>query len=378
MNYVPAVADDPADIAACQKLFHDFARQTAKGTPLYSRLAAGIAEDQRLAGLLLHAPVAQRLPVLLFACVHWLLLGEPAARLARYYPNIAGQNVGGASALSGDPFPAFAEFCAERASVLHELLATRRTQTNEIGRTALFVPVFGLIERELGSLSQVDVGASAGLNLLMSHFDFTYQPGGSIRTGSTVHLTCGTRGDVPVPSTHPSIGAAIGIDQSPIDLADVEQARWLEACVWPDQVERFERLRSAIGIARRVGVDVRTADAVHGVALAATQAAHAGHPVLTTSWVMNYLSAGERIAFIAELDGLAAGGTDCSWVYAESPALCPELPGTPQASSTDQPTAVVVVRWRAGRRTAEHVADAHPHGAWMHWKSGSGQPGTTA
>ena len=42
--------------------------------------------------------------------------------------------------------------------------------------------------------------------------------------------------------------------------------RWLEACVWPDQVERFERLGAAIEIANRVGVDVRRGDAVESVA----------------------------------------------------------------------------------------------------------------
>ena len=62
---------------------------------------------------------------------------------------------------------------------------------------------------------------------------------------------------------------------------------------------------------------------------------------------------------------------DLSMVYAESPALCPELPGIPPATGPDQPTAVVIVRWRNGRRVASHVADAHPHGAWMHWTPGA-------
>ena len=42
-------------------------------TPLYQRLSIGIAADPPLADLLLHAP-PQRQPVLLFACVHNLLL----------------------------------------------------------------------------------------------------------------------------------------------------------------------------------------------------------------------------------------------------------------------------------------------------------------
>lgn len=350
-----------SDVEACQKLFADFARQTAAGAPLYSALTAGIAKDRQLAGLLLAASPTQRLPVLLLACVHRLLLDAPDAQLARHYPNLAGRDL-----VHGDPFGAFKEFCAHRNDALRELLATRRTQTNEIGRTALLVPTLAMLEREVGELTHVDVGASAGLNLLLGHYDFRYDPGGTIEAGSSVCLLCDTRGAIPVPPVHPAIARAIGIDPTPIDVDDRNQARWLEACVWPDHVERFERLRSAIAVARDVGVDLRTGDAVDDVAATVGEAAVAGHPAVTTTWVMNYLAADERADFVAAMDHVASG-QDCSWVYAESPALCPDLPGMPVGRGPDRPTAVVVVRWRDGQRSAQHVADAHPHGAWMHW-----------
>lgn len=349
------------EVAACRKQFADFARQTANGTPLYSRIAAGIADDPALAALLIIAPEQQRLPVLLLACVQSLLLDEPDAELARFYPNLAGRHVA-----TGDPLPAFRAFCESHRGQLADLLATRHTQTNEIGRTALFLPCFGELEREVGALAHIDVGASAGLNLLLPRYDFVYEPGGTVAAGSTVRLTCGTRGPVPVPERHPTVVAAVGIDPSPIDVGHRDQARWLEACVWPDQVERFERLSAAIEMARDLGVDVRRGDAVTDVVNVVREQADHGHPVVTTSWVMNYLTAGERRAFVAELDRVGSS-TDVSLVYAESPGLCPELPGIPPAGSTEQPTALVIVRWRDGRRIASHVANAHPHGAWMHW-----------
>lgn len=354
-----------ADVASCQKLFSDFARQTAHGTPLYSRIAEGIAANPELAGLLLIAPVAQRLPVLLLASVHSLVLDEPDSELARYYPNIAGPAVE-----PGDPFPAFERLCASRRDQLEDLLATRQTQTNEVGRTALFLPCFGLLADEAGSIAHVDVGSSAGLNLLIPHYDFVYEPGGELRTGASVTITCGTRGPVPIPTRRPVVSAAIGIDPAPIDVTDADQRLWLEACVWPDQVERFDRLTGAIELAREIGVNVVRGDAVNDVTAVIEQVAGAGHPVITTSWVMNYLSADARVAFIRNLDRLSTT-TDFSMVYAESPALCPELPGSPAVTGPDQPTAVVIVRWRDGRRIATHVADAHPHGAWMHWNAGT-------
>ncbi|MDF2732114.1 MAG: hypothetical protein K0S92_745 [Desertimonas sp.] len=356
---------DRRAVAACQQLFADFAKTS--DAPLYADLAAGIAEDPQLAGLLLGAPPSQRLPVLLFASVHWLLLGDPAAPLARFYPNLPlPLEVPGAGRTAA--IDAFRAFCVERSGELTELLSTRHTQTNEIGRSALLLPSLATVGREVGDIVHVDVGASAGLNLLIPHYDFVYDPGGALASGSAVTITCATRGHVPVPATVPSIVAAIGIDSNPLDVGDPAQARWLEACVWPDQVERFERLQAAIEIANEVGVDVRRADAVESVADLVQEAAASGHPVVTTSWAMNYLLDGERQRFVAALDR-AGLERDLSWVIVESPALCPDLPGMPPArSGPKQPTAVVEVRWRGGHREARYVADAHPHGRWMHWR----------
>jgi hypothetical protein len=352
---------DSAAIRECQQLFASFAETS--DAPLYAHLAGGIAGDRQLAGLLLAAPPAQRLPVLLFAAVHWLLLADPGQRLARFYPNLTDAGdvpVAGA-------FPIFREFCLERVDDVVGLVATRRTQTNEIGRTALFVPVLAQLGGDRGTLAHVDVGASAGLNLLISSYDFDYSPGGRLTTGSTVVIACATRGAVPVPAAHPPIGTAIGIDSDPVDVTDPDQARWLEACVWPDQVERFARLEAAIEIATRVGVDVRRGDAAEHVEALVAEASASGHPVVTTSWVLNYLTAQERDRFLTALER-SARSVDLSWVYAESPALCPELPGMPSPrSGSKQPTAVGVVCWRRGRREAVYVADAHPHGRWMHW-----------
>jgi hypothetical protein len=83
--------------------------------------------------------------------------------------------------------------------------------------------------------------------------------------------------------------------------------------------------------------------------------------------VLNYFSAVAREQFVAALDE-AAESIDFSWLYIESPPLCAELPGMPPArSGLKQPTALVVVRWRRGRRDAVHLADVHPHGRWLHW-----------
>ncbi len=96
--------------------------------------------------------------------------------------------------------------------------------------------------------------------------------------------------------------------------------------MWPDQTDRFERLRAALDLARAAGVDVRAGDAVADTAALVDELAADGHPVVTNTWVLNYLTAGARTEYVAALDELG-GRLDLSWVFAESPFLTPELPG---------------------------------------------------
>jgi hypothetical protein len=354
------MADD--QLAVCRQRFADFARSVERSAPLYAALSAGVAADERLPGLLLSAPVAQRQPVLLFACVHWLLLNDPHDPLAAWYPNLT------ATPHRSGAIEGFRRFVGVHESELRSLLGSRSTQTNEIGRSSLFLPAFAILDAECGPLARVDVGASAGLNLLADSFHYDYEPGGAVGPAdASVRLHCRTEGAVPVPPALPRFAAAVGLDPNPVDVRDSDQARWLEACVWPDDVERFHRLEAAIALARTVGVDLRRGDAVADTAALIAEVARRGHPVVTTSWVMNYLTPDERREFVAALDRTAAD-QDLSWVYAENPALCPELPGGEvQGDDPNVPTSLVLVRWRAGRRAAVLLARCHPHGRWMRW-----------
>lgn len=354
-----------AKVAQCQEQFAEFARTVGRDTPLYGALASAIAGDRALAGLLLAAPVAQRQPVLLFACVHSLLLRDLDDPLAAWYPNLT------PSARPHDDglAPAFAEFCAGHSDELSEMLATRRTQTNEIGRCALFAPAFAVVTPSVGALAHLDIGASAGLNLLIDRYQIHYRPDGVVGGESAVRLTCERRGAVPIPLPpgHAPVRGRIGLDLDPVDVTDAEQVRWLEACVWPDHVERFELLTAAIEMARIEPPDVRRGDAVTDTPALVRELAVHGHPIVTTSWVMSYLSTDERQQFVTGLDDTARD-MDLSLLYAENPALCPELPSAPDVGGhRSVPTAVVLVTWRNGRRLARHLADGHPHGRWMRW-----------
>ncbi len=75
-----------------------------------------------------------------------------------------------------------------------------------------------------------------------------------------------------------------------------------QACCWPDQIDRFERLAAAIDLARRHPPHVRRGDALGLIGELVHDASPSGHPVVTTSWVLNYLVADRRRSFVEHLD----------------------------------------------------------------------------
>lgn len=348
--------------------FSEFAETTARRAPLYAALSRGIAADPALAALLRHAPATQQLPVLLFAVVHHLLLAAPDDELAQWYPSIVDDPRSPTDdALSA----AFERFVATHSAAIAELLAARATQTNEVGRCGPLLIALAMLDDEMGPLGHLDIGTSAGLTLLTDHYAYRYRSGdGHASAGvggpSPVVIDVETTGPAPVPRRLPRVAARLGVDRAPIDVTDPDDARWLEACVWPDQQDRFHRLVAAIELTRTVRPDVIAGDAVDSLAPGIESVGATAHPVVTNSWVLNYLTPRARVAYLAELDRIGAT-RDISWVYAEAPALIPELPTGPDPTNPHL-TVLSLARWRHGHRTVDHLATCHPHGYWLHWR----------
>ncbi|MDE0176979.1 MAG: DUF2332 domain-containing protein, partial [Gammaproteobacteria bacterium] len=120
--------------------------------------------------------------------------------------------------------------------------------TNEVGRCSHLMPAFCVIACETGrDLALIDIGAGAGLNLLWNRFDYRYSNGAAFGSGrSPVVIACESRGEMPsLPSSFPAVSFSAGVDLNPIDLADDEQYRWLEALIWPEHADRTALLASA-------------------------------------------------------------------------------------------------------------------------------------
>ena len=94
--------------------------------PIYAEICERLSEVPELIDLLAaHEPEARQ-PNLLFAAVHYLLLGGLDHPLGEVY---AGSGA--------DAIDAFADVILSHRGEIDELLRTRRTQTNEVGRAAV-------------------------------------------------------------------------------------------------------------------------------------------------------------------------------------------------------------------------------------------------
>lgn len=220
-------------------------------SPLYARLSRAVAADDILLALAARARPGQPPPNLLFAAVHFLLLSNVKHPLAAFYPSVGGTD-------DGDPLPAFRDFCRVYAREIEEILLTRRVQTNEVRRCAILLPAFGQIGK---TLNLIEIGASAGLNLLWDKYAYDYGDAGKTGAGMLT-LTCEARSKVPVPKTMPTVTGRMGLDLNPVDVTDADAVLWLRALIWPEHGERMERLTQAVEIARQNPPELRAGDAL--------------------------------------------------------------------------------------------------------------------
>jgi hypothetical protein len=230
--------------------FERFARRECHVSPLYERLSLGIAHDPEILAIAAQTRPGQPVPNLFLAAVHFILLSDVPHPLAHFYPSLSP-----APPPAGDPYPSFRRFCLEHRDQILELISIRLVQTNEVRRCGCLLPAFTHVAQQAEGrpLAMVEIGASAGLNLLWDRYGYDYGIGrgiGDLR--SPVQITCTLHGDQRpmLPETLPPVGMRLGLDLNPIDVCDPDAVRWLRALIWPDETGRAEILQQASQVAR--------------------------------------------------------------------------------------------------------------------------------
>jgi hypothetical protein len=212
-------------------------------SPHWSFLARQIASDQQLLEIAAAARPGHFPPYLLLAAVHQLVLEGEASELEPFHPS-----VGGSRAPDGDFFLAFRDCALRRRDRLAGVVARRSVNKTVLRRCACLRPLLIEAARRLAAerVHLVDIGCSAGYNLLLDRWGVIYEPG--LRAGpANAPITVRTelRGGTPPVDGMPEIVERIGLDLDRIDMADADDRTWILGNLFPDDPDFDITLRAA-------------------------------------------------------------------------------------------------------------------------------------
>lgn len=338
----------PADWAAH---FEDFATRACAQQPLYQAICRAAAGQPELLQLCCLMPPRQARANLFLAAVHERLLAGLAHPLREYYPNLGGRRAPDAE-LPGR----LADLVRRERAPIEAHLRSRATQTNEAARCAPLRLALDALAEDGDRFALFEFGASAGLNLSVDADEVSVN-GRPRGPGTRLRLALDWQQGEPPAARGWQIVERLGVDLEPVAADDEAGRRWLQACLWPDDLPRFERLGRALDWAARARPPLqRSADGLQVLADWLPSLPAGVRPLLLTSWVLVYLSAAERADFHARALHLVKT-RGLSWICAEPPEAQP-LPAPPAASGVDT---LWSLHTPAGSRA---WAWAHAHGSW--------------
>lgn len=326
------------------------------GSPLYERLCEEALADVGRKGPVYELlqdwqgdPIRGFLPLRLLGAVHERVLAGEAPALARFYPS-----AGGSPEWPG-LWQAFLEVIETQSDALRPHLENF-PQTNEVRRCSGLLGGFLVAASRTGLPLRIrELGCSAGLNL---HWDrYRYELGSHLRGDASSRVRMATRwkGGAPPRDDGAAVASRAGCDLSPRRVEDPDQARLLEAYVWPDQVDRLEPLRAAIALARER--PARVDQAAAGDWLSGELAVDAGGEctVVFHSAFWLYLSPEEQgrvRALMEERGARATPRTPLAWLRHEDGEVLGHIE-------------VRLRLWPGGEDRL--LARSHPHGREVEW-----------
>ena len=267
------------------QVYRRFGEVAAATSPLYERVAVALSESDRALRAIEAAPARRRHPSLILAALHDLALAGHAPALAAAY-----------AAADGDAAAdsAIATLLAMTDSVV-AIAVRRRTLTDQTGHGAVLYPAITEAARRAGAgaLGLIDVGRPAGLNLAVDRVGISYSNGQSLGDASSpVQLSASIVGARPIPTwAMPEVVARVCVDPDPVDVTDAVEARWLRACLPPDQPELAATLDAELALATAAPPLLLRGDPVGVLPDALARVPAGALPVVTTTWALSQLLA---------------------------------------------------------------------------------------
>lgn len=232
------------DIKLLSGVFRLAAKRHFISSDLCSHLSLQIAEDSEILDVACRANPKAFPPYLLMSAVHSLVLDNPECELARFFSTVSSQQVS-----TEDAFPVFKNFILTNRELIESIICTANVNKTVLKRSACLRALLIEAAQRNGwkQVHLVDIGCSAGLNLLMDQWRMSY--GSMAAVGpeeSSVHFSIDVRGGVPPCLELPKILSRTGIDLDRFDLENPAHERWLLGCLFPDQPEIFNLTKAAL------------------------------------------------------------------------------------------------------------------------------------
>jgi hypothetical protein len=283
------------------------------------------------------------LPLRLAGGLHALVRGGDAPGLAGCYPP---------AALPGDD-----ALWAALAPVLEgpDLLPwlDGAPQTNEVGRSAVLMSgLLVVADSFVQPLELLELGASAGLNLVLDRYGYDLGGVAAGDPGSPLQLRPEWKGNPP-PDAPVGVARRRGVDLHPLDVrSDGDR---LLAYVWPDQPGRLAQLEAALAIAAGDPPVVEAGDAADWIEARLGEPWTAGVTrVVLHSIAFQYFPAGTKAriaAAMAEAGAAATFAAPLAWLRYEF---------EPEDGN-------ITLRLRTWPGEERLLARCHPHGSSVRW-----------
>ncbi|WP_448609700.1 DUF2332 domain-containing protein [Geodermatophilus sp. URMC 60] len=301
-------------------MYRHFGQVDAAGTsPLYERVAVALSESDEALRAIEAAPARKRHPRVILAALHDLALAGRAPALAAACAAADGDAAAGAAI----------DTLLRMTDSVVAIAVRRQVRADQTGRCAVLYPAIAEAARRVGAdaLGLIDVGRPAGLNLNVDRVGITYGDGGALGDPSSpVQLSSSIVGDRPIPTRAvPEVVARVVVDLDPLDVTDADDARWLRACLAPDQPARTARLDAEMALAATAPPLLLRGNAAEVVPDAVARVPADALPVVTTTWALSRFPLESRRRFLHRLEEAAAGRA-VAWVSAEGVGVAPTIP----------------------------------------------------
>ncbi|MEM7799813.1 MAG: DUF2332 family protein [Chloroflexota bacterium] len=331
-------------------------------------------------------------PLLLMAGLHEIALSGETPELSAYYPTTGGSRL----AELDDPVleKVLRQTIDQNQDLLEEILTAATVQTNETGRGLIWL--LPLSFTPWTELDLVDLGASAGLNLLADYRTYLLSAKNgeievSLGTDRSPDFFVNIKGDQHL---HARIQAQperiirrrIGCDLLPFHLQTLADEMRLKSYVWGDQINRIARLESGLNALRdhrAAGgsfelMSVKLPDEV--LRFLKDHCEDGTAPLLLYNTFVTQYFRPQRTEFMETISTWAAAqpdGRPILWLQWEPPFDDPEQGGLSVGGDEREPDEYGWLEWRAdlwwrGAHQVFVLGWVHPHGKEVRFLPGMG------